>query len=533
MQSKVALIFPPQWDPRQPPLCIPAIAGHLKYFGHDVRAWDLNLNVYRHALSSPKSKKLLSGYLSPSTLNDLKTFNKINRALEKVLLSTYAEYEEWLFWDDYTGKLSPDRSHDWKKAATNPEALPLILTLLPALSDLIAWKPDIISISSIGDTQIIPSVALSSVIRRAAPDSQIILGGHGFAYRRSLIKKVPWIFDLVDGICTFDGEPTLEALAGGEPLHKIPNLVIRRNGNLLCRTSVKCAAFSRYKEPDFSVLPVQDYLSGQIVIPIETARGCYWGKCTFCNHSRKAFPPASQYMKRSLPSIQVELKKHIKNGYHNFCFVDEGISKERLKRLSTMIQSIQKKIRWICYIRFDNNHTYDSFRMIKEAGCVKLFCGFETGSLKLLTCVRKGTNPSQIERIAKEASMAGLFLHFFIMERFPNEKKKDLVLTIDCLKKIVPFLNQEGFSYDIFPFSIELDTEMYHHYREFGIRCLKQPKKDDMAWRFTFTQRPQKTIAFENGKKTIDTFLKQYLNNQNGISQINLTQDSLHLLLLR
>jgi anaerobic magnesium-protoporphyrin IX monomethyl ester cyclase len=37
--------------------------------------------------------------------------------------------------------------------------------------------------------------------------------------------------------------------------------------------------------PDFDGLPLDKYLSPVRVLPLQSSRGCYWGRCAFCTHS--------------------------------------------------------------------------------------------------------------------------------------------------------------------------------------------------------------------------------------------------------
>jgi anaerobic magnesium-protoporphyrin IX monomethyl ester cyclase len=38
--------------------------------------------------------------------------------------------------------------------------------------------------------------------------------------------------------------------------------------------------------PDFEGLPLDHYFVPERIIPYLATRGCYWGRCTFCDHGR-------------------------------------------------------------------------------------------------------------------------------------------------------------------------------------------------------------------------------------------------------
>ena len=58
-RPNIALLFPPQWSPFQPPMGLPALSGHLKRAGHATRAFDLNVQFYHWLISDEGAALLL------------------------------------------------------------------------------------------------------------------------------------------------------------------------------------------------------------------------------------------------------------------------------------------------------------------------------------------------------------------------------------------------------------------------------------------------------------------------------------------
>jgi radical SAM superfamily enzyme YgiQ (UPF0313 family) len=535
MSTRVALLFPPQWDPRQPPLCMPTLAGVLQSQGHVVRAWDLNLQLYRHLLLSASSRgqreEFLKPYLEPSNLEDASCFMRLSSALEQMIGSRNdGSGLEKLLWDGCNGYPSADCSKNWRMALSSPEKVPFFSRSWEILNEIACWQPEIVGISAICDTQVISALALASAIRKKLPEARIILGGHGFACRRSHYEKIPWLFKAVDGICILDGEPSLLEIAAGRPLDEVPNLVTFDGNAIRQPKTIKGFDEHASVEADFSVLRLDEYLSPLLVIPVATARGCPWYHCIFCSHARRSLPPTKRYSERPLVAVKRELEEYFKRGFRHFCFVDETVPVERFLRIAEMIRSISGSIAWICYVRLDRGFTYEVFRTAREAGCRKIFCGLETGSGRLLKWLRKGVRPPVAKEVICDASKAGIAVHLFLMESFPGESREDLGLTSDFLKDILHSVDHFGFSYDVFPFSIMMDTDVYENPQKFGILEVKNTRSADLAW--CFKPVSARSVPFCTARGRIEKTIERHCEGSTGLRQFGLTQDSLHLLLL-
>lgn len=266
MHSRIALLFPPQWDPRQPPRTIPSLTGALKKCGHHIKAWDMNLHLYTKLLRSPfHTNNEFSHYLNPTILKDIEVFGKSSSTLEAIINNKFDPTgQENLFWDDFYSSYSYDHSNDWLQALANPEYLSFFKWIEDIITEVEDFQPNIIGISSISDTQVIPSLAIASALRRKLPDAIIVFGGPGFSNRKSILERVPKIFQIANAVCIFDGAPALLSLAAGAPCNKAPNLITYDGIRVLQPHYFENTAPEDI--PDFSIIPVNDYLSPRIVI---------------------------------------------------------------------------------------------------------------------------------------------------------------------------------------------------------------------------------------------------------------------------
>jgi radical SAM superfamily enzyme YgiQ (UPF0313 family) len=533
---RVAIIFPPQWDPRQPPLCVPTLAAAARVAGGDLRVWDMNLFLYRWVLagasSSAATRRLLDEYLSRDCLKEPRRFQRINAMLEDAIYFGYdPSGMHRLYWDCLEGILSPDKSTDWKTAVREPAGLPYHAIIRPQIDAVVNWRPDVACISAISDTQLLCALSIASTLRLRLRDAKIIVGGHAFRERRDLLPRHKWLFETVDAVCVSHGEPCVSALVRGADIPETPN-VIWHDGKDVRKPRILEPAFSEAM-PDFSVIAVNDYLASEIVIPIETARGCPWGKCSFCGHPCSELRPQQRYVPRPLTSVIREVELHCAQGHNAFFFVDEAIPYSRFKGLAWRLKALSKSVTWLCYLRPEKRHSRETFTLAHKAGCRKVFIGLETGSARLLKLHRKGTTPQIAARVLTIAAAARLAVHVFLIAGFPDESEADRAATEALLADVLPSMDAFGFTYNVFPLSAERGTPLFRHPSRFGVRRLTtETGKDLSPVSQMVPSNPAAQIPHAEACSRIGKLVARHLGPSTGLRHMNLSQDSTHLSLL-
>jgi hypothetical protein len=114
----------------------------------------------------------------------------------------------------------------------------------------------------------------------------------------------------------YEGEHALlwliEALKGERPIASVPNLMYRDESGVHQNPEVYTEKTTALPLPDVAGLPLDRYFVPELIIPYLATRGCYWGRCTFCDHGQGYF---DQY--RGVPAHQVvEQIKALRDKYH-------------------------------------------------------------------------------------------------------------------------------------------------------------------------------------------------------------------------
>jgi radical SAM superfamily enzyme YgiQ (UPF0313 family) len=181
--------------------------------------------------------------------------------------------------------------------------------------------------------------------------------------------------------------------------------------------------------PDFSQYDLNAFAGPTLVLPMQTARGRSWRKCTFCAHS-------AIYQGEEVDRV-VDTIRHLRERYgcRQVIFHDEELPAKRPELLSDAL--LNEKI--------DDVYLYTYARLVKQfedpallgkmycAGFRALVWGMESGNQRVLDLMMKGTEPKQMGRILKLAAARGFGNLIFVMFGFPGETRAEAQDTVDFL----------------------------------------------------------------------------------------------------
>jgi len=188
--------------------------------------------------------------------------------------------------------------------------------------------------------------------------------------------------------------------------------------------------------PDWSAVNIRNYhykIDGSEAMSMITQRGCSYA-CAFCCHW-------NGYRKvrfRSPENVveEIELVRGL-YGYEAFMFWDDefNLNRKRTLELCAALKPLQIKFR--CFIRanlFDSEVAY----AMKEAGCVEVGCGVESGSQKILDIIGKMTTVEENTEARKICRMLGIRFKAFTIIGLPGEDEKSVAETREWLRKNEP-----------------------------------------------------------------------------------------------
>lgn len=532
---KVLLVNPPQAHFTQPLLAIPSLAAYLRSNGVEgVETIDASIESYDHFLSKDRLRRSLERVDPRRRLAELErlphlTFSQMEEyQLHSELALTGDALVEGI--EDAKAVLrTPSRFYDYRAylraartveqglrlfsaefAPTRLTAHGFVMTnsiersaeILGAIDDerhnpyveyfreqllprIRAIDPDLIGISVTFGSQAIPALTLAKQIKAWKPKCHVTLGGGLLAYvAKKLSTKRP-VWDLIDSFVLLEGERPLlelcraveaERRGGRSEFSRIPNLIYfdRVKGEAAATPEVEPLDIRTLPTPDFDGLPLNLYLSPELVLPLAITRGCYWGKCVFCTLYTVIGPGyRGRTVEQTVEDLRILRDKYNTNSFY---MVIEDLPPNMAKRLPQAILDARLDIRWWCDARLEHD-VFDetTVRELASSGCKRIAFGYESASRRVLDRMCKGIDPERSMQLIHRCHDAGISVTLYVMVGFPTETTEEAKETLAAI-----LANRDAIQeVSVRVFYLDEASEIFRRAREFDIReILPDPAAD-------------------------------------------------------
>lgn len=297
---------------------------------------------------------------------------------------------------------------------------------------------DIICISLTDLSQLIPVFTLARLIKQTL-GAKVIVGGNYATQISADMARFEEIFrEYIDYLSIGDGETSLVALCraldGGGPLEDVPNAVFySEERGCVVNKGLSCAHFNMdaLAYPDFTGYDLSAYFTPEIIFPIQLSKGCYWGKCAFCDYAYGQ----QGYSPKHIPRIIDELKYFIDTyGASKFIFVDEAIPPAFYNKLALAIIAAGLDIHYYSFARLEDGYTPEVLKNLYDSGARLFLWGYECESLRIMKLMNKGINAENRMRILTDARNAGIWNNGLFIFGYPTETPEEIRATMDVIR---------------------------------------------------------------------------------------------------
>lgn len=527
---KIMLLFPPNWTPSMPHLALPTLTAYLRAHGVEVIQRDLNATCFDEILTrqymvdtlarlredyGPDASRHPSGRRAlpkrdmvqwalregPHLANEVHKAKRIMRgedffegekslsAFDTVIkcldIASLPFYPANLNLQTYSSAYPTDSSEALLQGVKD-ENHNIFLNIFRKgiLKEIEHEQPDIVGISIPSMPQMLAGMTLAYLIKDAGLNCHVTIGGPHVSMLRDELVKVPEMFSLFDSAVVFDGEVPLlrltQVLDEGGDLSQVPNLVYR-DGDTIRVTERKIPEkISDLPLPDFDGLPLDKYLAPHLVLPLLTARGCYFGKCAFCNVGYGEAESFSQLRAEELADQMLAL--HEKYGVNHIFFADEAITPKNLRALPPVLETLETRFHWGGCVRFEKVISQETLNSIQNAGCRMILFGLESASEAIMDRMIKGTKTEDMSRILKESTQAGIWNHTFFFFGFPGETLADAQETVNFLFEHKPYIHSAAMG----TFLMERYSPAHRFPERFGVSKILEEADKDLAIYFNY-----------------------------------------------
>ena len=304
--------------------------------------------------------------------------------------------------------------------------------------ELSKLQPTIVGVTS--TTRLYKSaLEIVKISKEVHPNCLTIIGGpHVTFWDENALKECPQL----DVVVRKEGEHTLlelvQRVAEGNNYCDVIGATVRKGKDFVRNPD-------RPYIEDLDELPfparhlwdLESIRKAEDIFYLTTSRGCvYW--CEFCAAVRMF---GRKYRMRSVKNVVDELEYlYKKYGATVFTFCDDAFTVDQARTEDMCNEIIKRglKIKWNCGTRVDMI-TKELLLKMKNAGCVSVWFGVESGTQKVLDEMKKGISPEQTVRTIKWVMELGLKPVPNVLLGFPGETKVTAWKTIKFAEKVSPY----------------------------------------------------------------------------------------------
>jgi radical SAM superfamily enzyme YgiQ (UPF0313 family) len=283
------------------------------------------------------------------------------------------------------------------------------------------------------------AVELAAIVRHLHPNAKIVFGGpHATLLGRQIIEHYPQ----VDVVACNEGElivvPLMRALIAADQaaLESCQNLVLRgRDGHIFATSHAPLLH-------DLDVLPAMslddELLATAGILSVEAGRGCPY-RCNFCSsHAIWTRLPRFKSPKRLvdeaagyLAAAPQRADPLVISYEHDDFISNRPLFREfvqyKLSRGADFPYGITTRI---------NHLSEEVVTLLKKSGCISVFMGIETGSVRIQKSSAKHLCTTEIMPAIRRLEAARLHISTNFIIGFPDETLEDVIATFELILRL-------------------------------------------------------------------------------------------------
>ncbi|MBS0178755.1 MAG: radical SAM protein [Nitrospira sp.] len=556
-KMKVMLVFPPDWFPSEPYLSLPSLTAVLRQAGHQVVQKDINLEMWDWYFSEDFLKKVLRKV--PQQLDRLRKLAK-KRELEgweqdlqlqlcevsrqridelikkaeqaKAIIRGEIFYEidqlEWAIqvFREVTAVISlvyaparicmpPMETNLSYKVFVSSEVMEAVndtqvnvyrdvfeQLVKPAIE---AEQPDVIGISIVLQQQMFSSMTFCALIKQHFPHIHVTIGGNTVTRLRDVLPQSP-LFQYFDSAVVYEGETAfvqlVSAVGAKQSLADVPNTIYKDATGVHVSATSFAEDMQTLPPPDFDGLPLEKYFVPTKILPYLATRGCYWGRCEFCDHGEGY---TAGYRSKKIQDVLAEITYlRDKYGARHFHFTDESYPPALFRKLARGLIDSDMGIVWTTHMRFEKSLLEDQvWQDAKESGCKYLHFGYESGNERVLRLMDKATTTEIMTKHLKYTAEAGIWNHCMGFFGFPGETREEAWSSVQFLEQNKDYVHSLGFG----TFDLGRHNPVAKHPEKFGVTAYKNPEWD-LALDYYFTVK--QGLSIEEAERVFEEFERNH-----------------------
>lgn len=543
----IVLFSLPYWDIYTPFSAVPCLVGALKEKGWKAKNFDLGILHFhtlfekrgRLAWALVKSKFFYRAKVQPFENSGVRSYDEylasINwlsspemdfAALRKVY-PALTDFQRGVLGAFYGAlwinkrKRPNRRTLHLSQLIENYDFSPFLdvirrFNLFPVLNNL----PRVAGISITSLDQLAASCLWALFLKKMRPDITLVAGGSCPIILRHCNKDA-WeeFFNIFDYMCTGEGEicttSFMEHIYNDSfSVAEIPNLAYRDGNTIIC-TNETVEDIESLPPPCYDDVDQSLYLTPEPMLSYQTSRGCFWGKCAFCDFDKKW---RTNFRQKSVEKVNADLKYlHDSYGAVNFTLVDEALEPRFFARWIPELEKeeFSRQIHWLAYMKVSSHYTDELVERARRCGLTMVMLGVESFNQRLLRFIHKGILAKNSIENLRCFHAHGVKTHAWLMAILPSQTKEELLEDFTAIQDNMSYIDNVALG----QFMLLPSTDMFADPAAFNILEISEaPDKHYDAYDFISNDREGNKIASSDLEGVLRDEIRPFLERKRFIS---------------
>lgn len=317
---------------------------------------------------------------------------------------------------------------------------------------------DVVGFSIPFAEQFTETLFLANTIKKLHPELKMIVGGSQINLLNENQIKALQNTDIFSVISKGDAESGITNLILN--INKFKNSTIVRfppvNQNILDK--IPFPVYNNTKQ----------YL-GTLIFPILATKGCYWGKCSFCDYIKLSDIQNKNYIARKPETALDEIRKLDKEFEQaTFFLISDAVPPVWYKNLCKLAIDTGFKLKTWSYLIHSEIYNRNFFELLSDAGVKAITFGTESLNDRLLNVLQKNFTKEIIKKNLYDTSDLKFSVTVNIIPDIPSASYEESLENLKELHALSSYFE----TVNIQPFVLTADTLMSKYPEKFGIEIL-------------------------------------------------------------
>jgi len=316
------------------------------------------------------------------------------------------------------------------------------------------------------------AVEICNQIKASLPKTLVMTGGPTFSYSaEDALTNVPSIDVVVMGegeVTSYEVFERFEEGGLADAFDGVLGCAFRQENEIVVNSPRPLIQdLDALPSPAWHLFPMDMY-DGTLgaeektrAIGVISSRGCP-NRCIFCSNS------LNRRLRFRDPKLFVDEMEYLHEKYNfpGLNIQDDSFtsSEKHVTKICEEIIDRDLSIKWYCSLRV-NNISFELLELMRQAGCVALGFGIESGSDRVLKLIKKDITKTMAREAVKMAVKAGYrYIGLFFMTSLPGETLEDVKITSNFKKELRKIVNRGNNGREPSWFNYEILTKL----RDYG-----------------------------------------------------------------